>query len=391
MRNAKELAKERKQLFRDTMDPDKKPERFLTSGNDSVWKIYDAGETLSGAIYDYRVMWHVMSRYHETYGYDCYGNYGDRNPFKFADILNTNFYSIDNATFSFNVRDDFPMSEDEYPDLIKKGYVRFLMENALPKMGGWKTHEEGMDRLKRSVGPYLEHQSYCSDIPKHFYETYGVPKTSNAFFDPALEYFVWGLRGMKGISIDLRRRPQEVLDAFAVVDEFYWPGYESSIKAMEGKESDEYLFNAGSCNMGYTLLSPKQFEKFYWPIFKKSIDMAVERGMTYYVFAEGEMGSRLDFFQDIPKGHLGFGLEMDKPEVVREKLPNVVLIGGFPSRLMYTGSKEECLEHARKLFDTMAQDGNYIYMIDKMISFPNDVKAENLKAVLDLAKSYKLN
>lgn len=390
MVDAQELLKTKKQLFRDTMNPGKKPERLLTFANDSVWKVYDAGEKLSSAIYDYRVMWHVVCRYHQTYGYDVYGNFGNRNPFKFADILGTNFYSIDDETFSFNVRDDYAMTEADYPTLIQKGYVRFLMEDILPRMGGWKSHEEGMDRLKRSIGPYLEHQAYGGDISAHFRDTYGVPKTNKAFFDPAEEYFVWGLRGIKGMSIDLRRRPQEVLDAFAAVDEFYWTRYESAVKDMEGQESDDYLFNVSSCNMGYTILSPKQFEKFYWPMFKKSIDVCIERGETYYMFAEGSFADKMDFFQDFPAGHIGISLESDDPIETKKKLPNVVIIGGFPSHLMGNGTKEECLAYAKNLFEVMAADGNYIYMIDKMISFPHDVTSENLKAVLDYAKAFQL-
>ena len=116
----------------------KVPERLVTIANDSVWKIYDSGAKLSQGLSDYRVLWHAMCRYHEVYGYDAYNNYGNRNPFNFCEALGRNQYVIDDENWAFNVSDEFPMTEDDYPALIKKEYLKFILEDMIPRYYGYK-------------------------------------------------------------------------------------------------------------------------------------------------------------------------------------------------------------------------------------------------------------
>ena len=48
------------------------------------------------------------------------------------------------------------------------------------------------------------------------------------------------------------------------------------------------------------------------------------------------------------------------------------------------------VDYARKLIDELAYDGGYIFSTVKMLSFPQDAKRENLKAVCDFVYEYQI-
>jgi hypothetical protein len=50
-------------------------------------------------------------------------------------------------------------------------------------------------------------------------------------------------------------------------------------------------------------------------------------------------------------------------------------------------TKEQCIDYAKKLINTLG-DG-YVFSQDKMISFRNDAKRENVIAVNDFVRSYQ--
>jgi uroporphyrinogen-III decarboxylase len=68
----------------------------------------------------------------------------------------------------------------------------------------------------------------------------------------------------------------------------------------------------------------------------------------------------------------------------------VCLCGGMPSDLLARGTKKECIDYAKRLIDELASDGGFIFSQDKMISYPNDCSAENLKAVNEFVQEYRI-
>jgi hypothetical protein len=79
-------------------------------------------------------------------------------------------------------------------------------------------------------------------------------------------------------------------------------------------------------------------------------------------------------------------LEQDDIFEMRKKLPNVALAGGMKTSLLGYGTKEECVDYAKKLIDTLGE--GFILSQDKMISFRNDIKRENLLAVHEFVRNY---
>lgn len=65
-------------------------------------------------------------------------------------------------------------------------------------------------------------------------------------------------------------------------------------------------------------------------------------------------------------------------------------MGGMTTDLLSNGTQEECVSYARRLCDELGKDGGFIFSENKMLSYRNDAKAENMKAVCDFVDSYRL-
>lgn len=65
---------------------------------------------------------------------------------------------------------------------------------------------------------------------------------------------------------------------------------------------------------------------------------------------------------------------------------HVCLAGGMPSDLLQNGTPQECIERVKYLADTLG-DG-FMLDQDKIISYRNDCKRENLQAVFDYVNGF---
>jgi hypothetical protein len=139
--------------------------------------------------------------------------------------------------------------------------------------------------------------------------------------------------------------------------------------------------------LGYSILSVDQFRELYWPYLKKVLDTAAKHKKPVFCVCQSTMLRFVEFFQDIPRGVLLMLPEQDDIFEIRKKLPNIALAGGMPTDLLGHGTKEDCVDYAKKLIDTMG-DG-FVLSQNKMISFRNDAKRENILAINEFARNYQ--
>ena len=58
--------------------------------------------------------------------------------------------------------------------------------------------------------------------------------------------------------------------------------------------------------------------------------------------------------------------------------------------LVLVTDPDECVAYTKRLCDELGRDGGFILSEGKMLSYRNDAKAENYKAVCDFVSSYRL-
>lgn len=135
-----------------------------------------------------------------------------------------------------------------------------------------------------------------------------------------------------------------------------------------------------------SFMSEKQFLKFYWPYLKQVVEGCAEEGVIPVLFAEGAYNSRLEIVKDLPKGKAVWHFDQTDIQKAKEVLGNnACIIGNIPVSLMVTGKPDEVKKCCRTLIETVGQDGGYI-MAPGAAS--DDVKVENLQAMLEAAKEY---
>ena len=210
---------------------------------------------------------------------------------------------------------------------------------------------------------------------------YGLPQMFQGDIMPPFDVVSHSLRGMKGTMLDMFRQPDKLLATCEFLLE----------KALErplpppndNGQTRMFITNTrGSDNF----MSTKQFETFYWPTFKKLVMSLIERGATPCVFFEGNFDSRLEYLLDFPKGSIL--VRLDKTDIFKAKEilgGHLCIEGNVPSTLLQMGSVQEVKDHCKKLIDVVGKGGGFIL---GPRSSTDEVKPENLKAMIEFTKEY---
>ncbi|MPW26720.1 hypothetical protein GC105_13070 [Alkalibaculum sp. M08DMB] len=376
------LLEERLQLFRDTVQM-KKTNKIPNVSNFWTWKILDSEYKLSEAMLDWDKMFKLVCDFQERYNFDAHMDLGTRNPIAMINPLGEHFYQIDDEKEIINVDDITIMNGDEY-DELKTNPTKFYWTKALPR----RYPNITIENLKKSMFEFGAFNNYSENISNIFREKYQSPLILDRRFilmfgfDMLFNF----LRGMKELSSDLRRHKSEMLE---VLDVMYEMSLAPTLKAAMLADTSDIPFDTSSVILGHSILNVKQFEELYWPTFKKVFDNLAENGKTMYLFCESEMMRFYEFFQEVPKGCLAIHLEQDNIFDMRKKLPNICFVGGMTTDLLGNGTPDQCVNYAKRLIDELGQDGGYIFSQNKMMSFRNDCKRENLLAVNEVVRNYR--
>lgn len=164
------------------------------------------------------------------------------------------------------------------------------------------------------------------------------------------------LRGMRGIMLDIRRRPEQLLAAQEKLMRFELEYAINTCKAT-GIYRTFLPLHRGSDGF----MSIQQFETFYWAQLKRTLETLVENGITPMVFYEGCWDQRLEHLAQLPKGKtVGWFQSSDIFKVKEVVGDTMCIVGGMPNSLLKAGPVEEVRSYTRKLCETVGEDGGFI-------------------------------
>ncbi|MDR1249079.1 MAG: hypothetical protein LBK63_07240 [Treponema sp.] len=378
--DANELLKERTELYANVLQF-KKNKRVPIHANFWTWKTLDAGYKLSEALYDVKILAKINEEFNERYQFDSYSDLGTRNPLATQDALGGGYHKIDQSDEALLVDDHHLLERDEYKDLAKnpmgvywtKAFKRYCRPGIT------------VGEIKNALKVNDEFSKFGASTTDICLNKWGAMKASKYFFSVPFETLFNALRGMKEVSLDIRKCKQEMKEAMDVL-------FAMSTKPFleQAAKDDDLKGCACSVNIGFlaqSVLSVDQFAELYWPYVKQILDVLIAHNRALYIFGESHMLRFAEFFQDIPKGHILYHLEQDDIFEVRKRLPNMALAGGMPTELLGRGTKQECVDYAKKLIDTLG-DG-FVFSQNKMISFRKDATRENVLAVNEFVRNYQ--
>jgi uroporphyrinogen-III decarboxylase len=212
-------------------------------------------------------------------------------------------------------------------------------------------------------------------------EKFGYYSTPMVGALPPFDIISHSLRGMTGTIYDMFRQPDKLVELceFVLKEELA----RTPLVPDENGEIRIFMTNTRGSD---EFLSQKQFDTFYWPTFKKLVVNLCKRGATPNIFFEGNFDSRIKYLLEFPKGK--FVAKFDTSDIFRAKeilKGHCCIEGNVPSSLLQAGTKEDVISYSKKLIDVVGKDGGFIL---SPRSSTDEVKPENLKAMIDFTKEY---
>ena len=209
----------------------------------------------------------------------------------------------------------------------------------------------------------------------------GYPSTEGGMALAPFDTITDLLRGTRGSSMDMYRRPDKLLEA---------------TEKMVGLTLQSVLDNADLFVSPFVFIpihkgddvfmSDEQFEKFYWPPFRKLLLGLIDEGLIPAMVVDGTYNRRLEYIKDLPRASVIWTFEKTDMALAKQVLgEHACIAGNITGSLLYTGTPEDVKEYCRWLIDTCGPGGGYILSMGISIEY---VDPANLQAIIESAKEY---
>lgn len=347
-----------------------------------TWKILDSDlkPKLSEAMSNYTLLDKMQCEFQERYHFDVHFDLLNRNLLKPETVMGGNHHLINDEAESINFFDHVLMNADEYEEYAKD-----------PMAVNWKMFRRKYPditagQVAKAMALREENIAYVDHMKKKFRDKY-----SSAFANGRIvaqvpyERFHKYYRGIKEATMDLRRRKSVLHDVFdSMMENEIMPNLK---KQLETFDDSDCMCDVMMPFLSHAMMNNKQWDEFYWPYLKPQIDMIAEHGKTILIYCENSLLRFAEYFQDYPKGLFLIVPELDDVRDIRKAIPNAAVAGGLTTDLLGHGTPEECVDAAKRAIDDMG-DG-FMLSQNKMVSFRNDCRRENLLAVCEYVQSYR--
>lgn len=382
--NPKELLKERSDLMNNIYNF-KHNKRVFLGCNIWSWQVLDCGYKQTQAMMDYSIAEKINREFHERYQFDAYTNLLTRNPMRLTSMLGGGNHFVDPNDEMIQSVEHGYLNQEEFPEFTahpdnfywEKVFPRYLTQNE-------PDYKLTLDTFKTAMKEWDDFTAYSQRMLDMNFNEFGAMMYYGRMVRLPLEHLALDLRGLKGASLDMRRKKNEVLEWADAL--FAETANMAGFNAVSSSALSGFVADITMVWQVVSLMSPKQFEIFYWPQLKRVIDDAVASNQRFFIAAQGTILRFADFLREIPRGTMMIHPEGDDIRDCRRELPDIALAGGLPTMILGNSTPEECLDYAKHLVDDLG-DG-YALCQNQMISYRHDCKRENLLAYLDYFKTH---
>jgi len=214
-----------------------------------------------------------------------------------------------------------------------------------------------------------------------FIEELGFPVGAKFAINCAFDMFADNMRGIMQVLVDMRERPDELMEVIDKLEVISVRNAVNTVKATGAKFCFIPLHNGVD-----EFMSREQYIKFYWKGLKNLMTALIDVDCIPFVFCEGKYSQRLDIISDIPKGKVIYQFEEVDIKQVKETVGKVACIcGNLPTASLMYGTKEQVVGETKRLLEICAPGGGFI--MDNSIVM-DECPLDTLQAMFDTTFEY---
>jgi len=263
-------------------------------------------------------------------------------------------------------------SREDYDKIASIGWNAFW-EGHYEKISG-KSLSKLAETQNRLMEQYLREIGIC--------EARGIPVLLGVAVDSVLMAFSL-CRTLTQFTMDLFEVPDKVQAAMdASCDDLIQNALDTI--AITKKPLVHIVLERGSGAI-YRL---EIFERFEWPYLQRYVDAFISSKVTPWLHLDTDWSLNLPYFKKLPRGKCVADLD-GTTNIFRAKeiLRNHMCISGdVPAPLLTLGTPQEVEVYCKKLIDEVGRGGGFI--LTTGCECPIDAKFENVKMMIDIAKTY---
>jgi hypothetical protein len=264
-------------------------------------------------------------------------------------------------------------SRDDYDKLAALGWNSFWDEH-YEKMSGGRPLERVISAQNRLLDEYIrETEIYHS---QNIYPLFG------AYVDSSIMAFSMA-RTLTQFTMDLYEVPDKIKAAMdASCDDLIQNALDVVSKT---KIPLVFIVLERGSGFYYRL---DIFEQFEWPYLQRYVDAFLSEGLTPWFHFDTDWSLNLPYLKQLPRGKCVCDLDsMTDIFKAKEVLGGHMCISGdVPASLLALGTPEEVREYCQRLIDEVGRDGGFF--LTTGCECPVDAKFENVKMMIDVAKTY---
>jgi uroporphyrinogen-III decarboxylase len=392
-------------------------DRVPINSVNQCYPILEAGHTVAEAVYDFNIVTESYLRFAKKYDADAiFGHaylHGGMGPiFELIEPKTVRWAGMPGNIIDKNSIHqfiEFPLIEESEFDQFATDRTGWLFDKGLAKVS--KLLEPVANWRLSAQGPFYATAAMIAGIFSNpetkkmlaafdkITELNNKVNAAAADLDARLEKeaeIPVLAKGMAGVPFDgYSDFYRGTLDAMAdlyehedVINQFRRQSLESNLAMvkMQGQFiPGKWIFMALHKGMD-GFLSAEQYRKYYWDDLRTIINCIIDNGMTPYIYTEGSYTSRLECLKEVPRGKVIYHFEQCDMAKAKKVLGDTACIsGGFPVNLLAFGTKQQVIDEVKRLIDTCAGGGGYIFETG---SGYDEVKQENVEAMYETAQNY---
>ncbi len=264
-------------------------------------------------------------------------------------------------------------SREDYDRIASLGWNAF-----------WEEHYQAMankslERLTVAQNVLLER--YCRE--KQICEEAGIPVLLGAAVDSVLMAFSLS-RTLTEFTMDLFEAPDKVQAAMDASCDDLIQNALDTIAITKGQIA--FIVLERGSGVIYRL---ELFERFEWPYLKRYVDAFVSEGIIPWLHLDTDWSLNLPYFRQLPKGKCVADLDGNTDIFKAKEIlgGHMCISGDVRADILTLGKPEQIREYCQKLIDEVGRGGGFF--LTTGCECPVDVKFENVKMMIDVAKTYK--